>query len=50
MRYRQAFMPAYEEKFNVTQAVDDIENIEQTLETNDLSMSMYRPMNRKLTK
>jgi glutamate dehydrogenase len=46
-RYRQAFMPAYEDKFNETQAVNDIENIEQTLVTDELSMSMYRPVEAK---
>ena len=46
-RYCQAFMPAYEDKFNGTQAVDDIQNIEHTLETGELSMSMYRPVEAK---
>jgi len=43
-RYRQAFMPAYEDRFNAIQAVNDIENIELTLETGELSMSLYRPV------
>jgi len=46
-RYSQAFMPAYEDKFNGTHAVNDIQNIEQTLETGELSMSMYRPVEAK---
>ncbi|MBC8269450.1 MAG: NAD-glutamate dehydrogenase [Rhodospirillaceae bacterium] len=44
MRYRQAFMSAYQDQFNATQAVEDIERIEETLETGNLSMSLYRPV------
>jgi glutamate dehydrogenase len=42
-RYRQAFMSAYQDQFNATQAVTDIERIEETLETGALGMSLYRP-------
>jgi len=43
-RYRRAFMSAYQDQFNATQAVNDIERIEETLETGNLGMSMYRPV------
>jgi glutamate dehydrogenase len=46
-RYHQAFMPAYQDKFKGNQAAKDIKNIEQTLETGKLSMSMYRPVEAK---
>jgi len=43
-RYRHAFMAAYQDRFNATQAVKDIEHIEKTLETGVLCMSLYRPV------
>ena len=43
-RYRHAFMAAYQDRFNATQAVSDIEHVEQTIETGDLVMSLYRPL------
>ncbi|NQU56280.1 MAG: NAD-glutamate dehydrogenase, partial [Rhodospirillales bacterium] len=41
-RYQKAFMAAYQDKFTATQAVSDIEHIEETLETGNLGMSLYR--------
>ena len=43
-RYRHAFSPAYQDRFNATQAVSDVEHIELTLEANALGMSLYRPV------
>ncbi len=43
-RYRHAFMAAYQDRFNATQAVSDIEHIEEVLETGALGMSLYRPV------
>ncbi len=43
-RYRHAFMAAYQDHFSATQTVNDIENIEKALETGELVMSLYRPV------
>ena len=43
-RYRYAFRPAYQDRFNATQSVSDIEHIEVVLETGELGMSLYRPV------
>jgi len=42
-RYADAFPPGYEERFNAEQAVADIEHIEESLESGDLGMTLYRP-------
>ncbi|KHD08879.2 NAD-glutamate dehydrogenase [Candidatus Thiomargarita nelsonii] len=43
-RYEKAFPVAYREDFSATTAVYDIEKIEQVIETGQLGMSLYRPI------
>jgi glutamate dehydrogenase len=43
-RYKNAFSAAYREDFAANYAVCDIEKIETVLKTNDLAMSLYRPI------
>ncbi len=42
-RYRDAFPPGYQDRFNAEQAVADVKKIEQTLESGELGMTVYRP-------
>jgi len=46
-RYAQAFPPNYLRNFNEQAAVFDIGRIERTLNTGDLSMNLYRPIDAK---
>ncbi len=46
-RFRGAFMPAYQDTFDVVQAIEDIENIEKTFKSGSLSMQLYRPAHAK---
>lgn len=43
-RYRHAFKAAYQDRFNATQAASDIEHIEEVLDSGELGMSLYRPV------
>ncbi len=42
-RYRNAFPPGYQDRFNAEQAVADVEKIERTLASGELGMTVYRP-------
>ncbi len=43
-RYEKAFAAAFQDRFSATQALNDIAIIEATLETGELGMSLYRPV------
>jgi len=43
-RYEKAFPVAYREDFSATSAVYDIEKIEKVIETGQLGMNLYRPI------